>query len=247
MLGLLRVGLCTAAYKLARWVPATAGGTSTGARLECHSFGLAVLAATAGNRRGSEPSESMARARFGRADGVSELRLGCRSQQEASDPEKPPGCVPGGGRGSSSPAGNRAGAKRRRARAVHETARNGSVEGHLLAEGALGRRSRRSSRGGGGGGLGLTGRAVFASGSGEVTRASERGAASTQDGEQPSFVRGDAERSGPRGVNSSILRRETRRGPSGARVLVFEMWIAEAGQTHLWSAIADLRVSSRTA
>jgi len=34
--------------------------------------------------------------------------------------------------------------------------------------------------GGGGGGLGLAGRAVFASGSGEVTRASERGVASTQ-------------------------------------------------------------------
>lgn len=115
-----------------------------------------------------------------------------------------------GGRGSSSPAGNRAGAKRRRAHAVHETARNGPVEGHLLAEGALGRRSRHSSRGGGGGGLGLLVHSVFTSGSGEVTRASERGVSSTQDGEQPACVRGDAERSGPRGVNSSILRRGSR-------------------------------------
>lgn len=185
---------------------------------------------------GGEPSESTARVRFGRADGVSELRLGCRSQQAASGPEKPPGCVPGGGRGSSSPAGNRAGAKRRRAPAVPEAARNGPVKGHLLAEGALGRRSRHSSRGGGGSGLGLAGRSVFASGSSGVTRASERGGALMEDGEQPSFVRGDAEQSGPRGVNSSILRRATRRAPSGARVLVFEMWIAEAGQTHLWSA-----------
>lgn len=125
-------------------------------------------------------------------------------------PEKPPGCVPGGGRGSSSPAGNRAGAKRRRAHAVVQTARNGSVEGHLLAEGALGRRSRHSSRGGGGGGLGLSGHSVFTPGSGEVTRASERGVPQARDGEEPACVRGDAERSGPRGVNSPILRRGPR-------------------------------------
>lgn len=80
----------------------------------------------------------------------------------------------------------------------------------MLAEGALGRRSRHSSRGGGGGGLGLPGYSVFTSGSGEVTRASERGVPSTRDGEEPACVRGDAERSGPRGVNSSILRRGPR-------------------------------------
>lgn len=73
---------CSASFESAS-VPQRTGGLGggsgdrgghLGARLERHSFGLAVLVQP---RRvtvaGSEPSESAARARFGRADGVSEL------------------------------------------------------------------------------------------------------------------------------------------------------------------------------
>jgi hypothetical protein len=43
-----------------------------------------------------------------------------------------------------------------------------------------------------------------------------------------------AGRSGSSGVNHSDLQRVSRREPGRVRVLVFEMWVAEVGQTHLW-------------
>lgn len=124
-------------------VPATAGGTSV------PTWSVTASDSRSSCSRGGSPSQAASRAKARLVRG-SVVRTVCPSSDlvaEVSKRRRTQRSHQGGGRGSSSPAGNRAGAKRRRAHAVHETARNGSVEGHLLAEGALGRRSRHSSRG----------------------------------------------------------------------------------------------------
>jgi hypothetical protein len=78
----------------------------------------------------------------------------------------------------------------------------------------------------------------FGTGARGATGASESQRFRVGGGQEPPRPRRPAGRSEPGAVKPPVLRCKPRRKPCQSRVLVFEMWIAEVGQTHLWSVRA---------
>lgn len=104
------------------------------------------------------------------------------------------------------------------------------VESRSVSEGISGRGARRSSRSGGGSGLGDPGRGESRGADRDGVPESRQAPPAVAQHAAPARI--PAGRSGSRGVNRAIHDEESSY-PTRARVLVFGMWIADVGRTHL--------------